>query len=368
MAYEAPAHVRRALASMGRTEDIRFSPSGRRVAFACYARNEIALVDVAIDREAGSVKVAVTDVAFCGSPAIREPHGLDFVDENVLVVANRGGVLDVLRIPQPGTEGGAVSLASISCEHGATGSVVVCPTATGEHDVLAVHNWANAISRYRLTHGGSLDRGDVIAHRWLDLPDGIAMSTGGRWLAVSNHNTHDVLVFEAATVHRDADPVGVLRGVSYPHGIRFAHGDRVLLVADAGGPYVDVFARAGDSWAVASYPTTSIRVMDDQTFAAGHLDPQEGGPKGLDVDPNRNVLVVTSEHAPVTFFDLDQAIGSAGARPPGHFVQYELNRLRDLADSKAETDDARDQLRAVLTTRAWRITKPLRLLSGALRR
>jgi hypothetical protein len=49
-------------------------------------------------------------------------------------------------------------------------------------------------------------------------------------------------------------------------------------------------------------------------------------------------------------------------------VQYELNRLRDLADSKAETDDARDQLRAVLTTRAWRITKPLRLLSGALRR
>jgi hypothetical protein len=353
---------------MGRTEDVRISPSGRRVAFACYARNEIAVVGVEIDRGAESVKIAVTDAAFYGSPTMREPHGLDFVDEDVLVVANRGGVLDVLRLPQVSTDSSAAGIASITCKHGATGSVAVCATTTGDHDVLAVHNWANAVSRYRLTHGGSLDRGDVIAHRWLDLPDGIAMSTDGRWLAVSNHNTHDVLVFEAATLHRDADPVGVLRGVSYPHGIRFAHGDRVLLVADAGAPYVDVFARAGDSWAVASYPTTSIRVMDDQTFASGHRDPQEGGPKGLDVDPNRNVLVVTSEHAPVAFFDLDQAIGSAGARSPGHFVQYELNRLRDLAHSKAEADDARDQLRAVLTTRAWRITKPLRLLSGALRR
>ena len=154
---------------------------------------------------------------------------------------------------------------------------------TGEHELLAVHNWANAITGNQVASDGTLVEGDVVLRRWLDLPDGLALSSDGRWLAVSNHNTHDVLVFERTGLHANSDPVGVLRGVGYPHGLRFVLDDRLLLVADAGAPYVDVFERAGDTWATASYPMTSIRVMDDETFAKGHRNPREGGPKGLDL-------------------------------------------------------------------------------------
>jgi hypothetical protein len=246
-------------------------------------------------------------------------------------------------------------------ELGAVGSVAVRPLITGEHELLTVHNWANAITRYLLDENGTIAGGEVVVGRWLDLPDGLTRSSDGRWLAVSNHNTHDVFVFESAGLHSDADPVGVLRGSGYPHGLRFGLDDRLLLVADAGAPYVDVFERAGDSWATVSYPATTIRVMDDDTFARGHHDAREGGPKGLDVDPRTNVLVITAESAPVAFFDLDLALEVREVRPR---VGYELDRLRDLERSKEARAEVVNQLNAVLGTRAWRLTSPARAAYG----
>jgi hypothetical protein len=46
VAFEAPPDVRAALADMGRTEDVRLSPNGRRLAFACFERECIAFADV----------------------------------------------------------------------------------------------------------------------------------------------------------------------------------------------------------------------------------------------------------------------------------------------------------------------------------
>ena len=89
----------------------------------------------------------------------------------------------------------------------------------------------------------------------------------------------------------------MLRGATYPHGLRFAADDRRLLVADAGAPYVHVFAADG-SWQGASYPASTIRVMDDETFERARHNPQEGGPKGIDLDPRTKLLIVTSESTP----------------------------------------------------------------------
>ncbi len=358
--FEAPDEVRGALAALGRTEDVRFSPSGRRLAFACYALEQIAVADVTIRRDAAGVDIAITSLARYGSGTLQEPHGLDFIDERTVVVGNRGGGIVVLRLPPPGTEGDATQIESLVSKLGAPGSVAIRPLATGEHELLAAHNWTDAITRYRVTGDGAISGGDVVARRWLDLPDGLAVSSDGRWLAVSNHNTHDVLVFERAGLHADADPVGVLRGVGYPHGLRFGLADRVLLVADAGAPYVDVFARAGDTWATASYPMTTIRVMDDETFADGHHNPREGGPKGLDVDPDTRVLVITAESIPVAFFDLDIVAERSEARSGRDRTGYELDRLRDLERNKLAAAEAVGQLKAVLATKAWRLTSPLR--------
>lgn len=365
--YEAPEHVREALTSLGRTEDVRLSPNGRRLAFACYSRNAVAVAEIEINRAGGAVEVLVEDVAFHGSPRIEDPHGLDFVDDDLLVVANRSGVLELLRLPPLGTEE-AVSIGSIVCERGAAGSVAVLgPQGAGERDVLAVHSWSNALTRYRVAES-SISGGEVVAQRWLDLPDGIAASADGRWLAVSNHNTHDVLVFDAATLTPDADPVAFLRGMAYPHGLRFASADRVVVVADAGSPYVDVFARPGESWSGAAYPSVSFRVMDEQTFVRGHHTPREGGPKGLEVDMRNGVLVVTAEELPLAFFDLELALEAGTQRPGADLVANELERLRDLERSRAETAEAHAQLRTVMNTKAWRATAPARSALAAVKR
>jgi DNA-binding beta-propeller fold protein YncE len=370
VAFEAPGHVREELAALGRTEDVRLSPRGTRLAVACYSRSQIAVAELEIARASsdGRLTVAVGQLAFHDAPSLEEPHGVDFVDDETLVVANRGGELTLLRLPPRGTRDPARPLGSLACALGAAGSVVARPAASGETELLVVHNWANALARYRATPDGSITIGETIARRWLDVPDGLAASADGEWLAVSNHSTHDVFVFDATSLHVDADPLSVLRGVAYPHGLRFVHDDRLLLVADAGAPYVDVFVRPEDGWAGAQYASSAIRIMDEDTFLAGRHSSEEGGPKGIDVDPRTNMLVVTSEAVPLAFFDLDVALERAARRPAADLVRYELDRVADLARAKADAEEARERLRAVLATKAWRATMPLRRAYGALRR
>jgi len=44
--------------------------------------------------------------------------------------------------------------------------------------------------------------------------------------------------------------------------------------------------------------------MDDETFSRGYYNPEEGGPKGLDIDCDKGILAVTSEMQPLAFFEI----------------------------------------------------------------
>ena len=88
-----------------------------------------------------------------------------------------------------------------------------------------------------------------------------------------------------------------------PHGLRFSGDGSRIFVADAGAPYIHVYANDGNGWRGVRSPITSFRVMDEAQFLRGRHNPQEGGPKGLDIDDEMNVLVVTSECQPLAFFD-----------------------------------------------------------------
>src|SRR5438046_8210526 len=79
-----------AVASLGRTEDLRFSPSNRRRAVASYYRNRIVVFDIDIASSSGATQVALTGGVELSSPALRLPHGLDFIDDNTLIVTSRG--------------------------------------------------------------------------------------------------------------------------------------------------------------------------------------------------------------------------------------------------------------------------------------
>jgi hypothetical protein len=241
------------------------------------------------------------------------------------------------------------------------GSVSVPSRGDGRHELLACNNWSNRLTRHVLDTDGGLVAEDVAADRWLDLPDGVAISLDGRWVAVSNHNTHCVLVYDYAALHAEADPIAVLRGVGYPHGRRFDASGRCLLVADAGAPRVHVFAALSDGWRGATYAASTFRVMDEETFARGHRNEKEGGPKGIDIHPGGSVLAVTAECAPLAFFDLEAAlVGSDEADESTRLVDYELHMLAQRERIVTMAADARAQLKAFQRTKAWRLTQPLR--------
>ena len=363
IAFEAPGTVRETLASLGRTEDVRLSPSRRRFALACYA-GAIAVGEVELATPPGGPAVALTRLDVLSSPLLDEPHGLDWLGDDTLVVASRGGHVSVLRL-----EGGeAVEVSSVRTD--APGSVALRPVGDGRHEALVCGNWQNVITTFELDERDVLTGETPTLRRWLDLPDGIAVAATGRWLAVSNHNTHSVLVFDAETAGEDADPVAVLRGVEYPHGLRFAADDRLLLVADAGAPTVHVFATTDARWAIgAAYPAATVQVLDGPTFARGHRNPMEGGPKGLDVDARTGVLLVTCEELALGVFDATELL----ARPEGFGTDGDAllrHELAALAAAEAEREAAaavRAQFAAVTATKAWRLTAPARRLHAALR-
>src|SRR5262249_48359890 len=136
-----------------------------------------------------------------------------------------------------------------------------------------------------------------------------------RWIAVSNHATHSVLVYEnSATSNPDAEPVGILRRVFYPHGLCFTSNGQHVLVADANAPHVHVYSCERNDWRGVRNPTATVTIMDDETFGRGHIQPGDGGPKGLDIDAGFQIVAITAHYQPLKFLHLSTLVQPSTAR------------------------------------------------------
>jgi hypothetical protein len=374
IALVAPEDVSERLAALGRTEDVWLSPNGKRLAIACYAIDRIAVADIALTAS----EVRISRLELLSSPALGEPHGVDFLDHQTVVVAGRRSGLGVFRLPAAEAPPGAWEVAPLLSlpvrePHDTPGSVVARRVDADTHELLVCVNWAHEVRRHTLT-GERVSAGTIAARRWLEVPDGVAVSGDGAWTAVSSHATHTVHVYDTAALGEDAEPVGVLRGATYPHGLRFAADDSRLLVADAGAPYVHVFAAADGGWHGVSYPAATIRVLDDDAFTRFRTNPQEGGPKGIEVDPRTMVLAVTSEAAPLSCFDVAGIVERPweARSDPEALLRYELESLaarEDLRSAAAAVDaGVRARLAAIEGSLTWRLTEPARSLYRSVRR
>lgn len=322
----APPEVLSALTRLGRTEDVRFSPSGLRLAIAGFELNMLHIVDLEVTSVDECLSVTLTGLTEMASDCLHEPHGICFLDNETIAVANRHAEVPILRLPPavPGLRRVTVEpLQTLRADevHGlkSPGSVLASRLAPEVYEILVCNNYADNVSRHVVD---ARDDYRVLSSevllRWaIDLPDGVALSEDRTWLAISNHNTHSILLYRyTASLGPNTPPEGVLENVNYPHGLCFTADGAYVVVADAGTPYVHAFARGGDDWRGTRQPIATNRIMDDETFLRGRYNHQEGGPKGLDLDRTMRVIVVSSWFQPLAFFDARQLVPGIGAAPP----------------------------------------------------
>jgi hypothetical protein len=370
--YSAPQDVRDVIASIGRTEDVRFSPNNRRLAVAGFFKNKVAIFDISVTASGNSKHITLTSAYEISSSHLKLPHGLDFIDDEKIIVANRGGhpcIFDLSSDTLGSTE--MTPLAIIRSDKIAIpGSVRVVKKRQGLYEALICNNAGNTVTRHLIDFraGCSITNNEVLFKKRIDVPDGICMSKEMQWIAVSNHDAHNVLLYEnTPSLNESSDPDGILRCANYPHGLRFTSDGCFILVADGDLPYVHIYAKDDAGWRGVRNPLSSFRVLNNKDYLRGRDNvPGEGGPKGIDINEAAKIFVTTCQEQPLAFFDLSAVLESAGTRKS---LQRTLNqRTLELKYELALLDEANAKLLKFENSKSWRITAPLRWIFTAVRK
>lgn len=304
-----------------RTEDVRFSPSGR--VLAVVATNGVVLL-LAVDASTRPIRIGrVTELH---STSLASPHGVDFLAEDLIVVANRAGWLTFHRVSaiddwpdrmnvEPLRELDSPWFGRKGATRNLDGRHVLCGPGSvrvGGSNLFVACNNLNTVTAhpYRL-RSGEIEIGDgaIVAQSGLEIPDGVALSHDGRWLAVSNHNDHGV----ALLCLDDRARTGSVRdaGLRYPHGLCFDPSGRTLYVADAGERDLHSFVSRTGEWDHAAprsaftLPAVEMEAFRKTKDSVGdeRLRRLEGGIKGVDVDRTGRVVVTTCRHQTLRFFE-----------------------------------------------------------------
>ena len=310
------------LQELGRTEDIKFSPDSRRLAIAGFKKDKLLILDIKVVPSPNGISVSLTDFVEITSPSLNRPHGLAFIDDKTLIAVNRRGEAPIFEIPHGGEREKKFHirpLLTIGCNDKhkleSPGSVSVWRLDHDRFEILICNNYAHHITRHILERKDQLKlvSNEVLLSNGLTIPDGIAVNNGNRWIAVSNHDRHCVFLYQNKPhLNPQTKPDGILRNIIYPHGVRFTPDNNYVIVADAGSPYVNIYAKTADGWKGTRNPQATLRVMDEATYLRGKINPQEGGFKGIDIDHDMNVLVSTCEENVIQFFDLRRVLRQRG--------------------------------------------------------
>ncbi|MEO6396855.1 MAG: hypothetical protein ABIP13_00150 [Tepidiformaceae bacterium] len=319
--FHATSAVEAAISALGRSEDLRFSPGNGLLAIAGTKRARCLVLRINIEDGPAGPRVSAADFLTLGSPALRYPHGLDFIDDETLVFANRQGkFISVLKIPEGELGGRHYEVEAASKIRGSLfarvktpGSVAARHESTGLVTLLVCNNYAHKVTQHLVDPKASyrhLESSHLFS-RGLKVPDGISLSADGTWIAISSHNTHTVNLFEtSAGKGRRVEASGTLSGVDCPHGVRFSNDVEHILVADAAAPLIHVYRRES-GWRGNHEVSRSAVVLDEETFLRGRHNPEEGGPKGIDIDRSARVVAITCEEEPLAFFAFRDIIGES---------------------------------------------------------
>jgi len=380
--YRAPQHVRDIITRIGRTEALKFYTSKKSLAVVGSTNNNIVVLYIHIDNLADGTKITLTDAFELYSKQLNEPHGLDFIDEETLVVTNRSGDAIFLQLPSGVMISDSVELTPLGVISSGSAGLLRGPAAVSIfrndqklYEALICNNNTSNVTRHLvdLRAGCSVKTNEILLEKWLDSPDGVSISRDRHWMAISNRRMRGVFLYEYGALNPSSEPDGILRYVFSPHGVRFTSDGEFIVVADGATPDLHIYSKNGSSWRGVHNPIRSLRVLNDEEFLRGRYNNHEGGgPKGIDVDDAANVLAVTSEGRPLAFFDLKTVLQSTklhSAPDENHEKEIEMRyELEWQNQFNQEIRDAEEEAVAALKrARSWRITAPLRGISAAYR-
>ena len=240
------------------------------------------------------------------SSRLNYPHDLSFAsdgDTELLAVAQRVGAISIFK---KDTATGA---------YGGTPEFEICGSKTKlnysdgvafvppNHDYLAACNLqTDRVSFYRKTSGCEFKSRPVfvLADRSLVSPDGLAFSSGGKWLAVANHGNHTVSVFQRrrtllGKLRYGPRPVTVIgdEGLRHPHSVAFTAAGNYLVVTNAGANYFNVYCPVWDGATLrwSQSPVLRKTVGPETVFKEVNArNKMEGGPKGIAIHGNQLAL------------------------------------------------------------------------------
>jgi hypothetical protein len=154
-----------------------------------------------------------------------------------------------------------------------------------------------------------------------------------------------------------------------------------------------VYVNAGN-WAGVHVPRLSLKVLSQTDFLRVHVNPQDGGPKGLDIDEAAGILAITCEAQPLAFYDLKAILEKAATSPdrttqgnetsssPQNFVdlapllvrhELELQNTSDREKLEAEKRSGKAvkrmkrRMRQMQRSTSWRLTAPMRWILAAIK-
>jgi DNA-binding beta-propeller fold protein YncE len=356
IAFESSPDVHDVISGIGRTEDIRLSPDGKRLAVVDFSGNRVFIFLIRIDQTFATPRITLLEYSVISSASLDRPHGVAFLGDEHVIVCNRNAGVDVFRIPPTGSDrrerdvkplktinGKGLLLAKVK----SPGSVDCYKISDNCYRVLVCNNYWHIVTLHIVRIGSSIQiqNKGVLIENGLKLPDGVCCSSDHAWIAISNPVSGEVLVYKnCRKLNRKTPPAATLRGIVCPHGVRFSPDGRRVFVADSASPYLHIFENEQGVWHGSYTPVQLTRLLDDEAFHVGRNDYREGGIKGIEIDSSGKLLVTTRGRDVIRFYDLSEIL-----------AEISVVNQKEIDELCVQRDRSFEQKRGTVLNQRWTI-------------